>query len=120
MKKIERTMMRRKLTDCKNKKGCLTDKRFVIADDRVIGVYYQGKVNKLTIGGNKTFIDTILYIVEDYFKILTYELKIIHPVENKVKAVFSCREMKYLRGIKKLHDDGIIMQTTKNLNRIWW
>ena len=95
-----------------------TEKLFVILDTVVMGIYYQGKFTKLTIGGNSRFLPKMRLLLEEYFKIRDY--KMILTAKNKVKLVCKCAEKKYLDTILQMHHESILMESTKNLNRIWW
>ena len=102
----------------KLKKKFITEKFFLTEDQSVIGIYYQGRFSKLTIGGNHRFLHIMQSVMEDYFKVV--KCGRIHTARNKVKLICNCCEQRYMKGIERLRKDGFILEVTKHFNRIWW
>ena len=96
----------------------MTEKYFFIDDTGTIGIYFQEEKNKLTIGGNARFSHIMQVIVEEYFDFNNY--KIIRTAKNKIKYTIICRSRQFDIGINKMKNDGIVLEQTKNFNRIWW
>ena len=97
-----------------------TEKVFIILEDGsvVVGMYYQGKFGRLTIGGNSRFLTKMRLLFEEYFKIHDYNM--IITAKNKLKLVAVCSEKKYSDTVLQMHRDEVRMESTINLNRIWW
>jgi len=96
----------------------MTEKYFLIGDTETIGIYFQDEKDKLTIGGNARFSHIIQVIVEEYFNFSSY--KITMTAKNKVKYVAVCRRTQFDIGLNKIKNDGMVINQTKNFNRIWW
>jgi hypothetical protein len=97
----------------------MTDKLFFIDDNATIGIFFQGRKDKLTIGGNSKSMHVILILIEEYFLISEFNAP-KSTARNKIKFVLKITDKKYLEGISRMQKDGMIIQSTKNFNRIWW
>jgi hypothetical protein len=93
-------------------------KYFLYLTDATLAIKFDTSVLRLSVGGNMRFYEQIKLVVGEYFNFIADDRHIKKPQVNKIRIDLSISEKAFFEGKKKLSEAGLILQSTKTLERI--
>jgi len=91
-------------------------KKLVIIDDKPVAIKFNPLTMQLVLGGPNKSYTLILTLLDTYFK-LEANVEIIQNSKSRL-VVDNCKRSDFLRGIKALNDEGIVLTDVTTFERV--
>lgn len=92
-------------------------KYYIIDNDNTLGMKFHIHREEVVIGGLMKQFTILTTIVQEFFKVKNYTTT--NPNHNKIRFSFTFKSKKFLQIINEMREEGILIQETETLNRIF-
>ena len=88
------------------------------SDNEIIAIKFNSKSEKIVVGGNSSFNNFMVSVVEDYFKERIIFVKCTFTQVNKVRYNFNIGKRRFDKGMDRLRKHEFVIEQVKSHERI--